>query len=340
MKTQHGKPLLIAAILTASLFPVTGQTAQILGDRLEVYGLLHLSLDYAEPDDDVSDSESSVSSNASRFGFRGALPIEGSNLTGIWQIERQVDLSGESAAIGQRQSFVGLRGGFGTLRVGLLDNPYRVAGIRGTLFTGTAADPQAIIGRSSDNAAHLNTREASSINWQGEFSGVRLAAQFGGVGDEESISASIGRAFGWTDLTAAYRSDDNVDHAYRVIAVFTPGAARFGLLFEHMDSDIASFDRQTYGAHAQYTFGTGTSLGVQWLHAAESDVGDAKANHLGLVLSHRLAPQLSVYAAGTTTLNGENAQYAAGGFGHGSPVGGGVGDNSPRIVSAGTIFTF
>ncbi|RFA29275.1 hypothetical protein CAI21_09320 [Alkalilimnicola ehrlichii] len=340
MKTQQRTSLLIATALFASLFPLTGQAAQILGERLEVYGLLRLSLDYAEPDDDASDSESSLSSNASRFGFRGAIPIEGSALTGLWQIERQLDISGESADIGQRETFVGLRGSFGTVRAGLLDNPYRVAGIRGTLFTGTAADPQAIIGRSSDNAAHLNTRESGSIGWNAEFLGSRLAAQLGGIGEEESVSASIGRAFGWADFTAAYRRDDNVDNAYRLTAVFTPGAVRVGLLFEHMDSDYAGFDRQTYGAHAQYAFGKATSLGIQWLHAAESDVGDDKADHIGLVLSHRLAPQLSVYLAGATTLNGENAHYAVGGFGHGNPVGGGVGDNSPRILSAGTVFAF
>ncbi|WP_176256930.1 porin [Derxia lacustris] len=78
----------------------------------------------------ASRSIARVTSSSSLLGFRGSEDL-GDGLSAIFQLESglQFDTGAQtsSSALWGRDTYVGLRGGFGQLRVGRLSGPYRVA---------------------------------------------------------------------------------------------------------------------------------------------------------------------------------------------------------------------
>ncbi|WP_404575796.1 trimeric porin PorB.IA [Neisseria gonorrhoeae] len=57
----------------------------------------------------------------SKIGFKGQEDL-GNGLKAIWQLEQKAYVSGTKEGWGSRQSFIGLKGGFGKVRVGHLNN--------------------------------------------------------------------------------------------------------------------------------------------------------------------------------------------------------------------------
>ncbi len=80
-----------------------------------------------------------VGSNSSRFGMRGTESL-GGGLSAIFQIEYSVNADSGSGVTASRETFVGLQGGWGTMKVGYFLSPYDdIHGIFGdspTLLTG------------------------------------------------------------------------------------------------------------------------------------------------------------------------------------------------------------
>jgi predicted porin len=70
----------------------------------------------------------SIDAYNTRVGFRGREML-GGGLSAIWQIEQRVQIdTGGSGFWASRNSFVGLRGGFGTVRLGQFDTVYKEYG--------------------------------------------------------------------------------------------------------------------------------------------------------------------------------------------------------------------
>ncbi len=113
-----------------------------------VYGNVHLSLNAA--DNDIPDANNNlvISSNTSSIGVKGSEDL-GDGLKAIYKIEFGVDIagkpttnpdknapdntgSGTSAAstgvLNRRDQFVGLKGGFGTFKVGTMSSNYKQMG--------------------------------------------------------------------------------------------------------------------------------------------------------------------------------------------------------------------
>lgn len=66
----------------------------------------------------------SVDAYNTRLGFRGREAL-GGGMSAIWQIEQRVQIDTGAGAWASRNSFVGLRGGFGTVKLGQFDTIYK-----------------------------------------------------------------------------------------------------------------------------------------------------------------------------------------------------------------------
>ncbi len=88
-------------------------------------------------------SRNSVDASNSRLGFRGKEDL-GNGLSAIWQIESTVPIDSGGGLLATRESFVGLKGGFGTVRLGFMDSVYKKLG-----------DPLKFLGLASGN--HVST---------------------------------------------------------------------------------------------------------------------------------------------------------------------------------------
>lgn len=73
-------------------------------------------------------SRNAVEANNSRIGFRGTEDL-GNGLSAVWQVENTVNIDdGASSPLASRDSFVGLKGSFGTVRLGNMETVYKTLG--------------------------------------------------------------------------------------------------------------------------------------------------------------------------------------------------------------------
>lgn len=96
-------------------------------------------------------SRNSVDASNSRLGFRGTENL-GGGLSALWQIETQVAIDQGVGTLASRDSFVGLKGGFGTVKLGNMETVYKYLG-----------DPLGILGISSGNFVSLSNVISSRV---------------------------------------------------------------------------------------------------------------------------------------------------------------------------------
>jgi len=115
----------VAGLLAAPL-AAQAQTANVT-----LYGRLNLDMEVVNAKQDVSGGSIKqnmffVKSNSSRLGVRGSEAL-GGGLSAVFQIESSVGAAnggGGGATLGTRETFVGLQGGWGTVKLGYFLTPY------------------------------------------------------------------------------------------------------------------------------------------------------------------------------------------------------------------------
>jgi predicted porin len=113
-----------------------------------------------------------VSSNSSFFGIRGSRRVN-SYLTGVFQIESEVNFSGTPGptsdlqcrqCFGSRDTYVGMQGPWGAVKIGKSDAPYKKVSSPLDPFINTIGDNRSIMGNSGgDNRAEFATRISHAI---------------------------------------------------------------------------------------------------------------------------------------------------------------------------------
>jgi predicted porin len=170
---------------------------RVLGTEVSLYGLADVSFDYT--DNGLNGRTGAVgnngwlpqiSSNLSYLGVRGSHPLSGGKLSAIFQLETEAAYSytpggpnpqtqdtAINNGLGARNSYIGLIGDWGALKVGKTDAPYKTSTARMDPFDRTLGDYNAIVGNTGgDNRAEFDTRLAHSIWYESpNFSGFNFA---------------------------------------------------------------------------------------------------------------------------------------------------------------------
>ena len=106
---------------------------------VEIYGKANISV---QSSDEGEGSFTEVKSNASRIGFKGTHELS-EGLSVVYQAEFQVDLDGDSAkgdSITDRNQYVGLKGSFGEVLLGINDTVLKQSQGKVDLFSDLNAD--------------------------------------------------------------------------------------------------------------------------------------------------------------------------------------------------------
>ena len=128
-----------------------------------------------------------VDSQNSYLGFRGERKFGNTGLKGIWQIEQSVELDtgNQNATFSNRNSFLGLAGGFGTVKLGNMDTIYKEYGQVEEMFgltSGNFISPSNVlsqIGIGNSSTARFHERAKNSIQYQtAEFRGFQAGLQY------------------------------------------------------------------------------------------------------------------------------------------------------------------
>jgi predicted porin len=200
-----------------------------------------------------------VNSHASRLGFKGEEDL-GNGLSATFKVEYEVNpdsdnentvdvpgfgevSDGGTAGIKRRNQYVGLKGGFGEVRVGRHDTPLKMAQGKFDQFNDTDADIKGKLRISQgenrvDNAiAYLG--KSGDLKFgialvPGEGDGVT-----GGDGPADTISAAVMYSAGPAFVSLAIDQYDDTgaaagdtDGLTRLVGTYKMGKMQFGLLFE------------------------------------------------------------------------------------------------------------
>jgi predicted porin len=132
-------------LLTLSALTLLMAGASFAGDtEWSFYGEGHVSLNSLS---NGEDSQLGVTSNTSKFGFRGKTPMN-EDFTAFWQFESALDVPGnnsEGTRIGTRNTYVGMKHATaGKLMVGRHESPIYVLGRKVELFANQLGDFRAM----------------------------------------------------------------------------------------------------------------------------------------------------------------------------------------------------
>ena len=183
----------------------------------KVYGKLNIALNN-NGSDGVNEKEIDLISNSSRLGFKGQLEMQ-DGLVGLYQIEYQIDpvdgyardeVRGENGEIKvtdstftQRNSYVGLKGSFGTLKLGKHDTPLKKASLKVDLFNDLKGDIK--------NITDGENRITSFLGYDSPVfgGGVSISVSLSKGKDDGVVGTDLDGEFG-TNLSASLKYDIEV----------------------------------------------------------------------------------------------------------------------------------
>ncbi len=342
----------------ALALPAMSHAIELVGKQLELYGKVHLSVDYSDPDVDGEDRQTSISNNSSRIGFKGEHGYNEQTML-LWQFEQEVDVAEGGGEFAKRNSFVGVRGNLGELRIGHHDTPSKILGSRWGMFSDTVGDRRAIFGAYSGYGNVLNDRADNAVLYIKNFNLLELQAMYstsnpaedtsGGLDDNDFDLGSASLTYQAEKLTLGAAIEqwslDPVNSAekvnnLRVAARYNIDRFTLGAIYEATDSDDNVYDRDAYGLNAAYNITKATNVRVQTMIADDyKDQDSSGATQFALGIFNNLDKVTQIYAVYTTTNNDNNAAYQGIDGGHGDEVETTLGGN-PSSFSVGGAYKF
>jgi hypothetical protein len=338
------------------LVSLYAHAVQVVGEKLEIYGKAHISIDLSDQDNPaVTNDGLSVSSNSSRLGFKGKMPS--GKLDFLYQYESELNLDAGGGNFTTRNSFLGLQGDFGRLIVGLHDTPFKLVGSKWGLFSDTVGDRRAILGSGYIDGNQLNERARNAILYTYNKDGLIVDAMYavdpentttGSVDDNDTDVTSVDvrykkdmlwLAFGY-ETWSGHSSAADVD-AFRLAAKYKIKQYILGAIYENIDSDtVAQWQRDVIGVNAKMLLNEKTDLRVQYLLADDaSGVADSGASVLAFGAFHQLENNLSLYGIFAMTNNDSAAQFKVADGGHGDEVST-IPGGDPSSLSFGMVYKF
>jgi hypothetical protein len=159
-------------------------TPLIDNTTVTLYGSIDLSGDIFNPSVFDQGTKLGVASNISSFGVRvrhNLAPYGWEGMAAVAQLESQVDIASaptERAALGTRDSFLGLETPWGSIKAGKSDTPYKKSTAAMDPFTRTLGDYNSIMGNTGgDNRAEFDWRMNHAIWYESPiYNGFQFSA--------------------------------------------------------------------------------------------------------------------------------------------------------------------
>lgn len=347
------KSLIALAVAGAFAAPAFAAT-----ENVDVYGKLHASVSVfndQQEDNALTPAyegaeDIQFSSNASRIGFKGAEDL-GGGLSAIWQIESGVELDEKNngkAEFAGRNSFVGLKGGFGTALIGKHDTPLKLVGRAVDLFGDTMADSRNVMSVASD------TRSSNTVAYiSPSFSGLTVALAYvndlgnnpnannsADMEDNNAFSGNVTYTNGPLFVGGAYSTGDaldgaDIDQEWRLAGGFTFGNAKIvGQYDSSEDATAAGNDYTAWMLGGAFTMGN-VVLKANYM-AGEVDGTNIEPEQFTIGADYNLSKRTSVYAL---YADGEFVDFGSG-AGSSDVVGEAVTGDGASVISLGMVHSF
>jgi predicted porin len=357
------KNILAIAIAAASVVAAPSVFA-----KSTVYGQAHMGLGQQSGIANGTDTESAfqVMSHSSRLGIKGSEDL-GAGLKAVYQFETGVAFDGEnsnsSGLGGQRNTFAGIGGGFGTVLFGKHDSPIKLVGRKYDLFGDQIGNNRALtgsgtIGTNNSNAVGglVDGRHNNVIAYQSPKMGgfdALLAYVPGAAGDNErdsresqkgdAYSAQLNFKAGAFDAALGYiaintkgtavtgiGTANNDFNAVRLAAGYSFGAAKIVANYQN-DNAIKAFGgsgtRDVFGLGASYKVTAAGTVKAQYSMAGNwGNNASTGANLLAVGYDHAMSKNTTVYANYALMDNQKNGTYSV------NPSSSGSGENFNAVM--------
>ena len=302
-------------------------SAAVMADAT-VYGKIHMSIDSLDNGASgtvatgaADNSGIYVASNSSRLGIKGSADLDG-GLKAIYKYEMSTDYSSESLR-GNRNAYLGLKGGFGTVLAGRHDTPYKTVGRKNDMFGDTIADA-----RNLTNDGSQDMRAPDVLVYANKFGAVDFALAYvpdDGTKDAGATSFSLGFKQGPLKLAAAMQNVNKGapaakdSSAMRITAGYKMGATTINANYE-TETDTGGVDgNDSTGMGLGASFKSGMNTFKATYATRENDLGtDDTGTMMALGVDHKMGKKTSVYAVYASMGNDDGANFRLGGSGHSS----------------------
>ncbi|MBR9912400.1 MAG: porin [Gammaproteobacteria bacterium] len=304
-------PLAIAALMPATVLaagPIDGK----------VYGKVNVSVVQA---DDGDDSVWELNSNASRIGFSGKTQLN-EDLSVIYKLEYETSVDDgekDDQTFNQRNIYLGLTGGFGTLLAGKHDTPTKLAQNKIDLFNDLEGDIK--------NTFEGENRESNIVMYTTpELGGFAATlAVVASEGDDIDGDGQEDDGFDGTSIALSYTADsiylaltndqdiDGMDNLMRAVAQFNIADLQLGLMYQDAEKHNG-YEEDGYFFSAQYTIGK-VALNAQY-GETEGD-GNHEEETLSFGADYKLGKATKAFAFYTANEdNGADEDYFGIGLEH------------------------
>ena len=335
-------------LLTLAIGAALTSAPMFANAAVTVYGAAHLSVDVLDNGAATNSSLTTLSSNSSFIGFKAEEDLGGGR-KGLAGAEWQVAMDNSAIGILNRNVFVGLGGGFGTVRLGNYDDVMKQVGRSVDLFMNEqlgesrAVTRQNYVTTAPGALSAWDERLANSINYETpDMAGFKVIVNYGmantnAASTAEDVTAyAIGAQYaaGPMYFGLAYKSSEidvgttkqTVD-AYRLSASFKilNDALRFVGFYQSVSYPVGYFgittDQATYGVGASYKIGNGLIKAQYYVvdsFSADTS-GTTGANLMAIGYDHSLSKTTTVYATYAKVTNDLNSSFSLIGAGHSNP---------------------
>ena len=332
------KKLVALAVAGVMAAPMAAQAG------VEVYGKAQVSVE-ATDNGGTDGSATTLSTNQSRLGFKGAEELDG-GLTFIWQWENYIlfDTGGwggmgvDNGAAGPddngftvkgRNTFVGFSGDFGTALAGRHDTPYKTVVSKLDPFGDLVADFNSIMGKSQNGFAHADRLPNVLAYVSPEMGGFQVLGAYmldetrDNVSDDAYSLAAVYKS-GPLKVSAAYQvanEQGNVDasgnlgddSAMELGVGYSLGDTDISFIYETTDSDTnaagSDTDRSSMFFAVKHKIDN-TTLALSYVTVDDyGNSSDTGASQVSAGIYQKLSKNTKVYALYTAINNDAGAKF-------------------------------
>lgn len=343
--------LAIGAALVAG--PIAAQAAAT------VYGHGHLSVDALTADFTSTtneDASNQVVNNSSRFGIRASEDLGGGLKA---EVQYEFLIAGLETTAGSlstnRDNFIGLAGGFGAIRLGVIDSTTKDAGgVADLFYREQLGESRAII---NANGSAMDNRVNNALHYfSPSLGGFVIKAQYGfdteqtlNAADNEVTRLALGvkgkiamvnLGVGYMSVSRPGTAEDT--NGIRVGAKATFGGFDVAALYQTV-SDIggtAGNDQDAYGVGAGFKIGNNYIKAQYYVAGDLGATASSGAKQISVGYDYLFSKTTKGYVVYAQMDNDGNTFYSVGGNGHGSTATTNVTGGSSSGISLGMIVDF
>jgi predicted porin len=303
------KSLIALAVAGAFAAPAFAATSNV-----DIYGKLSYSANLLSDQADAN-GDLQFTNNSSRIGFKGAEDL-GGGLSAIWQVESGVAMDEGGGWGAGRNTFIGVKGGFGTVLGGKHDTPLKSVGRAVDMFGDGFADSRNVMGGGSDTRANNVVAYVSPT-----FSGFAFTAAYSSdLGTAEADNADVYNlsatyANGPLYLGLAYGDGDghealDLGAHWRFAGGFNFGDFRIVGQYDMLDDNTSSVGNGDYDA---WMVGGSYTMGAMVFKAnymtGEFDTSGVEPQQWAIGMDYNLSKRTTVYGL---YVSGENVTLGGG----------------------------